>query len=57
MISPGGPRDFLSIDTSDLAVEDKWIVSKYNTLVKDVTENIEKYELGIAVAKLYDFSA
>ncbi|MBR6796908.1 MAG: valine--tRNA ligase [Clostridia bacterium] len=44
-----------SIDTSDLAVEDKWIVSKYNTLVKDVTENIEKYELGIAVAKLYDF--
>ena len=39
----------------DLALEDKWILSKYNTLVKDVTENIDKYELGLAVAKLYDF--
>lgn len=38
-----------------LALEDKWIVSKYNDLIKAVTENIDKYELGLAVQKLYDF--
>ncbi len=37
------------------ALEDKWILSKYNKLIKDVTENIEKYELGLAAQKLYDF--
>ena len=40
---------------ANLALEDKWILSKYNKLVKDVTENIEKYELGLAAQKLYDF--
>ena len=39
----------------DLALEDKWIVHKYNELVKAVTDNIDKYELGIAAQKLYDF--
>ena len=39
----------------ELALEDKWILSKYNKLVKDVTDNIEKYELGLAAQKLYDF--
>jgi valyl-tRNA synthetase len=38
-----------------LALEDKWILTRYNDLVKEVTENLEKFELGIAVAKLYDF--
>lgn len=38
-----------------LALEDKWILSKYNDLVKAVTDNIDKYELGLAVQKLYDF--
>ena len=38
-----------------LAPEDKWILSRYNTLIKEVTENLDKYELGMAVAKLYDF--
>ncbi len=38
-----------------LEIEDKWIISKLNTLTKEVTHNIENYELGIAVAKLYDF--
>ncbi len=38
-----------------LTMEDKWIVSKFNTLVKAVTDNLEKFELGIAVQKLYDF--
>lgn len=34
---------------------DKWILSKVNTLIKDVTDNMENYELGIAVQKIYDF--
>ncbi len=38
-----------------LTIEDKWILSKYNTLVREMTENLEKFELGIAVNKLYDF--
>ena len=40
---------------SELLIEDKWIVSKANSLAKEVTENLDKYELGIAVQKLYDF--
>ena len=39
----------------NLAIEDKWILSKYNDLVKDVTDSLEKFELGLAVQKLYDF--
>ena len=39
----------------DLQPVDKWILSKLNTLVKDVTDNMESYELGIAVQKVYDF--
>lgn len=38
-----------------LELEDKWVVSRFNTLAKEVNENLEKFELGIAVAKLYDF--
>ena len=38
-----------------LETEDKWVVSLYNTLVKEVTDNLERFELGIAVQKLYDF--
>ena len=49
----------LTIDKAELpeqlALEDKWIVSKFNGLVQAVTENIDKYELGLAVQKLYDF--
>ena len=37
------------------ALEDKWILSQFNKLVKEVTDNLEKFELGIAVSKLYDF--
>ncbi len=47
--------DKIDDNFKDLHYEDKWILSKYNELVKDVTENIDKYELGIAIAKLYDF--
>ena len=39
----------------ELELEDKFIISKFNSLAKEVTENLEKFELGIAVAKLYDF--
>ena len=42
-------------EMSKLAVPDKWILSRLNTLIKEVTENMEKYELGVAVAKIYDF--
>lgn len=38
-----------------LETEDKWVLSKYNTLVKSVTDNLDKFELGVAVQKLYDF--
>ncbi len=40
---------------SELALEDKWILDKLNRLVSEVTENLDKFELGVAVAKLYDF--
>ena len=39
----------------ELAIEDKWVLSKYNKLVREVTDNLERFELGIAVSKLYDF--
>ena len=40
----------------ELAVEDKWILSRYNKLVKTVTENINNYEIGIALAEVYGFA-
>lgn len=39
----------------DLTLEDKWILSSLNTLSKEVSENLDKFELGVAVQKLYDF--
>ena len=39
----------------DLCAEDKWILSHLNTVIREATENMEKYELGIAVQKVYDF--
>ena len=48
--------DFKSGDLPEyLNIEDKWIVSKFNTLAKEVNYNLEKFELGVAVSKLYDF--
>ena len=38
-----------------LALEDKWIVNQFNQVVKEVTDNLEHFEIGIAVQKLYDF--
>ncbi|MCR4614744.1 MAG: valine--tRNA ligase [Clostridiales bacterium] len=39
----------------ELSLEDKWVLSLFNRLTVDITENLEKFELGIAVQKLYDF--
>lgn len=39
----------------NLTIEDKWFVSKFNTLAKNVNDNLDKFELGIAVSNLYDF--
>ncbi len=50
------PEDFkLNGIPANLNVEDKWIISKFNRLAKEVNENLEAFELGVAVAKLYDF--
>ena len=43
------------VSLDDLTMADKWILSKVNTLAKDVTENLDKFELGIALQKVYDF--
>lgn len=45
----------VEVPLKDLTMEDKWILSKANGLAKEVTENLERYELGIALQKVYDF--
>ncbi|HEX3029062.1 MAG TPA: valine--tRNA ligase, partial [Clostridia bacterium] len=47
--------DFAGVDTAKFTIADKWILSKVNTLVSEVTENMEKFELGIALQKIYEF--
>ena len=47
--------DVSGVTEKDLTLADKWILSKVNALTKDVTENLDKYELGIALQKVYDF--
>lgn len=50
------PDDFKADKLPEnLNVEDKWVISKFNTLAKIVNENLEKFELGVAVQNLYDF--
>ncbi len=46
----------LVVSEEDLTAADRWILSKVNTLAKEVTENMDRYDLGIAVQKLYDFA-
>ena len=43
------------VESNDLQYEDKWILSKMNTLIKEVSSNLDNYELGIATQKIYDF--
>ncbi len=49
------PETVSKVTAKDLTLADRWILSKCNTLVRDVTENMEKYELGIAADKIYSF--
>ena len=48
-------NDITELDLSKMIYVDKWIISKLNTLVKEVTENLENYDLGVAAQKIYDF--
>ena len=43
------------IKNCKLSMADKWIITKLNKIVRDVTVNMEKYEMGVALANLYDF--
>lgn len=47
--------DVTGVSLDSLTMADRWILSKVNALTKDVTENLDKYELGIALQKVYDF--
>ncbi|MCL2697750.1 MAG: valine--tRNA ligase [Oscillospiraceae bacterium] len=51
------PEDFkeTEADTEKLAIEDKWILTLYNNLVRDVTNNLDKFELGVAAGNVQDF--
>ena len=42
-------------ELSNLEIADKWVLSKLNTLIAEVTDNMDRYELGVAVQKIYDF--
>lgn len=47
--------DFSKVDKKKFTIADKWIMSRVNTVTKEVTENIEKFELGLGLQKVYDF--
>ncbi|HHU90933.1 MAG TPA: valine--tRNA ligase [Clostridiaceae bacterium] len=47
--------DFSKVDESKYTVGDKWILSRINTIAREVTENLEKFELGIGLQKIYEF--
>lgn len=47
--------DFTKVDKSKFTVADKWILSRVNGLTREVTENMERFELGIALQKIYEF--
>ncbi len=47
--------DFTSLDLSTLRPEDKWVLSLYNRVVKETRDNLDKFEIGIAVGGIYDF--
>ncbi len=47
--------DLLKADAGKFTMADKWILTRINNLAKDVTENMEKFELGIALQKVYEF--
>ena len=44
-----------NVSLEDLTMADKWILTKCNSLIEEVTENLDRYEMGIALQKVYDF--
>ena len=54
-IEKADASEIAAVRTESLTPADRWILSKMNRLVKEVTENMENYDFGVAVAKLYDF--
>ncbi|MBO4310336.1 MAG: class I tRNA ligase family protein, partial [Lachnospiraceae bacterium] len=50
-----GDEEIADVNPETLEPVDKWILSKLNGVIKEVTDNMENYELGIAVQKVYDF--
>ena len=55
MMNLGDMTEYALPAAEALEREDKWVLSKLNTLVKEVTENLDSYEIGVASAKVYDF--
>ena len=55
MYATSDNADDYTIDMNMLADEDKWILHKFNLVVKDVTETLDKFEIGLALQKVYDF--
>lgn len=47
--------DFSGVDVNKFTVADKWILSRINSTIKEVTENMERFEIGIALQKIYEF--
>ena len=60
-ITTGEAEDYIYVydleqeELEKLELEDKWVLSRLNTLIREVTDNLEAYELGVASAKIYDF--
>ncbi len=55
MMNFDGDADFSKADPSNLTVADKWILSRLNTVAREVTENLDKYDLSIGLQKIYEF--
>ena len=49
-------EEIKAFDKTNLKLEDKWIISKLNKLIKEVTRNLEEYDLGVALDKIYNFT-
>lgn len=52
---PEDEKTIETCDTSKLAIEDKWILNKLNTTIKNMEDNLAKYELGLALEQIYSF--
>jgi valyl-tRNA synthetase len=55
MMNMGDVTDFDGVDIARFTPEDRWILTRLSRVVTEVTENLEGFELGVALAKLYSF--